>query len=245
MKKTLIISAIAISGLIYSSAKAQGLHIGLQLQGPARVEYTGEPVQVDQAPVFADDDDDFYYLPDVGAYYDVDSQCYFYFNGYNWISAAYLPGEYRYYDWRNARRFEVRERRPFMRDDFYRERYSGRRIAEWARPNYNNHFDGGYANRGYGDRFENRGHRDYRDADRFENRGERGYGDRDRFENRRQRDSRDGDRFDNRDQYNKKGNDRFDNRGQHFDNRGQRGFQPAQQNKNNGQRFDNRRFEKF
>ncbi len=133
MKKLTILSAIALSGLIYNTANAQvALHVGLNL-GPVRVAYTSAPVVVEQ-PIMYDqpenvyddsNDDDYYYLPDVDAYYDVDAQCYYYNNGYNWVSSAYLPGEYRNYDWRNARRFEVREHRPYMRSDFYRSRYEG------------------------------------------------------------------------------------------------------------------------
>ena len=88
----------------------------------------------------------YYYLPDVNAYYDADAQCYYYNNGYNWISAAYLPGEYRNYDWRNARRFEIREHGPYMRSDFYRSRYEGRQIEAFRHFNNNNYFAGAYRN---------------------------------------------------------------------------------------------------
>src|SRR5260370_36789703 len=126
MKKLFIISAIAISGLSFNAANAQ-VRLGLGI-GPARVVYTTQPVE--QAPVY--DADDYYYLPDVDAYYDVVDQCYIYFDGTEWISAAYLPGAYRDYDWRSARRFEVREYRPYLRADFYRSRNNGRQFSEWG-----------------------------------------------------------------------------------------------------------------
>ena len=135
MKKLIIISAIALSSLVYNTADAQiGFRVGFRF-GPHRVY--AAPAVVEQAPVYNDNDDDYYYLPDVDAYYSVNEQCYYYFDGDNWISAAYLPGEYRDYDWRNARRFEVREARPYLHNDVYRSRYNGN-TGNWARNNDNN-----------------------------------------------------------------------------------------------------------
>lgn len=163
MKKIAILSAIALSGLFITTANAQvRVHVGLNL-GPVRVVYTQRPVVVEEsvyqepapAPVYDDNDDDYYYLPDVDAYYDVTAGCYYYNNGYDWISAAYLPGAYRNYDWRSARRFEVREHRPFMRADVYRTRYNGRIVNEWRNGSYNRGNDNPYGNRGgnnWGDR---------------------------------------------------------------------------------------------
>jgi len=153
MKKLMILSAIAVSGLMAQSANAQiGIHINLHLGGA--------PVYVAPAPVY--DDDDYYYLPDVEAYYSVRQNCYYYNDGYNWVSAAYLPGAYRDYDWHYARRIEVREARPFMHDDVYRARYGGVEHRNW---NYRDEHD----NRMYADRDHDqyRGH----DGDRDQNRG--------------------------------------------------------------------------
>jgi len=132
MKKLVLISAIAMSGLFYNTAaNAQiGIHIGFHLF-PHRIFAPGPEVVVQQPvyqePVVSDNDncDDYYYLPDVGAYYSVDQGLYYYFDGNNWISAAYLPGEYHDYDWRSGRRFEIREARPYLHDDFYRGKYNG------------------------------------------------------------------------------------------------------------------------
>ena len=201
MKKLAIVSAIAMSGLFYNAANAQlGLHIGIRLF-PQRI-YAPRPVvvvqpqePVYQEPVMSDDsnndDCDFYYLPDVGAYYSVNDQCYYYQDGDNWISAAYLPGVYRDFDWRYARRFEIRQSRPYMHNDFYRSRYQGfdRDIAR-------NHDD-------FRMGFDYRHNNAYNNDHRFDNRG--GYGQ--RFDNDRDHNDH---RFDNRGGY-----------GQHFDNRGQ------------------------
>jgi len=44
------------------------------------------------------DDVRYYYLPDVEAYYDVQSSMFIYFDGGAWIRRAYLPDRYRNYD---------------------------------------------------------------------------------------------------------------------------------------------------
>jgi hypothetical protein len=161
MKKLFIISAMAMSGLIYNTANAQiSLHFGLRFR-PRVVVYAHAPAVVEQAPVYAqaapvydqsqavynDSNDDYYYLPDVDAYYDVNDQCYYYNDGTNWISAAYLPGAYSNYDWRNAPRYEIRASRPYLHDDVYRSRYNGHQVSDFAHNNYNNHSNNGYANR--------------------------------------------------------------------------------------------------
>jgi hypothetical protein len=173
MKKLAILSAIALSGLIFNTANAQlRVQVGLNV-GPGRVVYTQRPVVVEEpvyqesTPVYEDgNDDDYYYLPDVGAYYDVTAECYYYNDGYNWISAAYLPGSYRNYDWRSARRYEIREQRPFFNNDIYRSRYNGREIAEWRNHNnYNRGNDNYYRNRGGYSWKERRNNNHYGDGD--------------------------------------------------------------------------------
>jgi hypothetical protein len=148
MKKLIILSAIAMSGLIYNTANAQiRIHVGFGF-ATQPVVYVPAPVveHVYEQPAYYND---YYYLPDVGAYYSVNEQCYYYYDGDNWISAAYLPGAYRDYDWRSVRRYEVRAPRPYLHDDIYRSRYNGHEVQEWAHNNYNDHFDRNYADRGY------------------------------------------------------------------------------------------------
>lgn len=115
MKKLIVASAIAMSGLIYQNANAQiGVHLNINLGA--------RPVVVQPAPVY---DADYYYLPDVEAYYSVVNHCYYYQDGGAWVSAAYLPGAYRNYDWRTANHYAVREARPYLHNDVYRARYGG------------------------------------------------------------------------------------------------------------------------
>jgi hypothetical protein len=156
MKKLILMSAIAVSGLMYQSANAQ-IHLGIHVNLGGPVVYTAP------APVY--EDADYYYLPDVEAYYSVSRHCYFYNDGYNWVSAAYLPGAYRDFDLANARRFEVHEARPYMHNEVYRQRFGGVEHRDWnARPFDN---DRAYADR---DRFNHdRDHDQYRGNDRRDN----------------------------------------------------------------------------
>jgi hypothetical protein len=151
MKKIALISAIALGGLFYNNANAQILQIGLNLGGHRpMVEAT---LVTPNVAVTYSNADYYYYLPDVDAYYSVPDKVYYYNNGINWVPAAYLPGEYRNYNWRNARHYEVRARRPFLNGNVYRERYNGR-VYDWKR--YNEKVE---VRRD--DRFDNRN--DYRD----------------------------------------------------------------------------------
>nr|WP_294948355.1 hypothetical protein [uncultured Mucilaginibacter sp.] len=142
MKKIYLLSAMVLAGLFANKAQAQiSVHIGLNI--PVRHVYVPAP----QPEVIYNDDfddsDDYYYLPEVEAYYSIPLQCYFYNDGGRWIRAQYLPGAYRNYDWRTARRFEVRGRRPYMNHDTYRGRWGGNpNRGDWNRR------DNNYANRG-------------------------------------------------------------------------------------------------
>jgi hypothetical protein len=170
MKKIVLISAIAISGLLFNSkADAQiRIHVGFNLAPRPVVYAQPAPVVVEQSgdycePTNYDGDEDYYYLPEVDAYYSVPNQCYYYNNGGAWVSATYLPGYYRDYDWRSARRYEVRAPRPFMHASYYRTRYNGVAFnGHWDRPynpvyvNNYNHYNNDHF-RGDDRRFENHG----------------------------------------------------------------------------------------
>jgi alpha-N-acetylglucosamine transferase len=45
---------------------------------------------------------DYYYLPDVQAYYDIRASQFIYFGAGNWTRSRYLPGQYRNYDLYNG-----------------------------------------------------------------------------------------------------------------------------------------------
>lgn len=175
MKKLSILSAILLSGALYAnSATAQvRINVGFNLGGPVVV----------QRPVAVASYDDYYYLPEVDSYYNVDENLYYYNDGYDWVSAAYLPGAYRNYSWRNVRRVEIHANRPYMNHNVYRTRYHGNGF-DWR--GYNNgpnrNFDRN-DNRGWSngrdfnrDNRPNWNGRDRRPVDRNDNRGGNGWG---------------------------------------------------------------------
>jgi len=142
MKKLMILSAIVAGGFVSQSADAQiGFHINLHFGTPA-------PVYEAPAPVY---NDQYYYLPEVEAYYSVREHCYYYNDGYNWVSAAYLPGAYRNYDWEHASHYAVNEPRPYLHNDVYRSRYGGVEHRDWNRNDHDNRM---YADRGRDDHQE-------------------------------------------------------------------------------------------
>lgn len=158
-------SALVMGGLGIKTADAQiGIHVNLRFGTPV---HAPAPVVVNE-PVY----DDYYYLPEVAAYYSVGENCYYYQDGDNWISAAYLPGRYRNFDWRTAKRYEIHANRPYMHDDVYRGKFGGNinRGDVYARGGFNNRADdrsrgqNQYDNR----RDDNRGGYDRRD-DRNQN----------------------------------------------------------------------------
>lgn len=147
MKKFVLSIIIAAGGLFTQAANAQvGVSVGVRL-GPVVIN-VHKPV----APVVVYDD--FYYLPEVEAYYSVPEHCYYYMDGNRrWISAAYLPGRYHDYDWRYVRRYEVHTPRPFDNHVYYRNRFGGNPGRDWNRNWDNNR----YADRGN----DRRNNRDY------------------------------------------------------------------------------------
>ncbi|MFD1255519.1 hypothetical protein ACFQ3S_01815 [Mucilaginibacter terrae] len=133
MKKFVLSIILAAGGLVAQSANAQvGVSVGMRI-GPLVINIH-KPIA--PAVVY----DDFYYLPDVEAYYSVPEQSYYYMNGNRWVNAAYLPGRYRNFDWRNARRYQVRTQRPYANHNYYRNKFGGNPGGNW---NDNNQ----YANR--------------------------------------------------------------------------------------------------
>ena len=134
-------------------------HARLFMKRPAPV-VEQEPAYQDQGyqePVYDNSNDDYYYLPDVNAYYSVGQQSYYYNDGDNWVSAAYLPGDFADYNWRYAPHYEVRANRPYLHNDFYREHYNGHFVSDWNHNQYRERNNGGHlAGRFHGDnRFDN------------------------------------------------------------------------------------------
>jgi hypothetical protein len=112
MKKIWVITCLLMGAFFYgNTANAQvkvsvNFNIGSQpVWGPTGYDYA-----------------QYYYLPDVDAYYDIPRHQYIYQNGGRWIYASALPGSY-HYDPYKSYKVVVNEPRPYLHDDVYRNKY--------------------------------------------------------------------------------------------------------------------------
>lgn len=173
----------------------------------------------------------YYYLPDVEAYYDINTEEFIYFEGRSWIRRSYLPNRYRDYDLYNGYKVVMNDyhgRTPYYVHNDYRTRYARgyrgehqRNIGErpgrgsydqryYRENNQVNRGRSGYANRSYGrgdDSYDRRGNQNRRyDRSNGQNNG-RGK------DNYRSNDNRDGNSNrgnDNHDGNDHRGNDKKD-----------------------------------
>jgi hypothetical protein len=86
-------------------------------------------VQPQWAPV-GYDDTQYYYLPDVEAYYDVPNSMFIYYEGNSWVHRSYLPARYRNYDLYHGYKVSMgdyRGRTPYYNHRDYRAKYANGR----------------------------------------------------------------------------------------------------------------------
>lgn len=138
MKKIIFAAALLFACLSFKLADAQikvsvGINIGSQPDWG--------PVGYDQA--------NYYYMPDIDAYYDVPAHQYVYFNNNVWIHSAALPPRYSNYDVYHGYKVVVNERTPWVHNTVYRKKYAsykGRRdqtvIRDSHDAKYSNHWKG-------------------------------------------------------------------------------------------------------
>jgi len=68
----------------------------------------------------------YYYLPDVEAYYDVQTSMFIYLSGQNWIHRSYLPSRYRNYDLYHGYKVVMKDyhgNTPYYNHNAYKSRY--------------------------------------------------------------------------------------------------------------------------
>jgi len=141
----------------------------------------------------------YYYLPDVEAYYDVNSSMFIYYEGRSWVRRSYLPSRYRNYDLYGGYKVVMKDyhgRTPYYHHREYRTKYakgyrgqSQRTIGH--RPGIGNSRDKNYrqsnqVNRGRGtviDRNDSRGDNNYdrhgaenKNSKRGNDKNDRGHG---------------------------------------------------------------------
>lgn len=112
MKKLVLFAAVLMVSLFsINNAKAQvslNINIGSQpVWGPTGYNHV-----------------DYYYFPDIDAYYYVPSAQYIYSNGGRWIWGSSLPAQYRNFDLYRAYKVVVNEPKPYLRNNIYVTKYS-------------------------------------------------------------------------------------------------------------------------
>ena len=78
----------------------------------------------------------YYYLPDVEAYYDVQSSMFIYYEGRNWVHRSYLPGRYKNYDLYGGYKVAINSYHgdtPYANFKEYKSRYAKGRNREAQR----------------------------------------------------------------------------------------------------------------
>lgn len=112
MKKMLLLLTLGIGGLAYSQVAAAQVsvrvNIGMQpAWGPAGYDYA-----------------EYYYLPDIEAYYYVPGRQFIYLSGNRWVFAANLPARYRGYDLYRGYKVVINSSRPYRHFRRHREMYA-------------------------------------------------------------------------------------------------------------------------
>ncbi|MFB6455352.1 hypothetical protein ACE38W_08790 [Chitinophaga sp. Hz27] len=131
MKKAIILfAAVILAGVSINRSNAQvsvNINIGSQP--------TWGPVGYDYAQ--------YYYMPDIDAYYNIANRQFVYLERNRWVFAPSLPGYFNY-DLDRGYKVVINEPNPWMRPDVYRARYAGYR--GWygkqviIRNRYDNHY---------------------------------------------------------------------------------------------------------
>jgi len=111
MKRLFLFLLVATGSVISKPATAQvsvNINIGSQpTWGPVGYDYV-----------------EYYYLPDIGAYYYVPTRQFIYLNGSNWVYANSLPSRYRTYNLYSGYKVVINEPRPYLKHSTYKVRYA-------------------------------------------------------------------------------------------------------------------------
>lgn len=89
----------------------------------------------------------YYYLPDIGVYYDAGVHQYIYPSSGAWVRTAVLPGRYRGYDLRSSHPVYLTEYRGNAPYVYYKEHKVKYRGNGWKRNGHDGHDNGNHGNR--------------------------------------------------------------------------------------------------
>lgn len=102
---------------------ALSLLVGLQQAAQAQISVN---INIGAQPVWGPvgyDYVDYYYMPDLGAYYYVPRREWTYFDRGRWITTTIVPPRFQNYDLYRVHKVVINEPRPWLKDQFYRQKY--------------------------------------------------------------------------------------------------------------------------
>jgi hypothetical protein len=109
MKKILLITAIFLGAFCYKTEAQVRFNVNIGLQpvwGPTGYDYAN-----------------YYYLPDLGVYYDVPRGLFVYFDMGRWNFAQSLPAWFGNYDLYHSYKVVLNDHNPWLRNDYYKAQY--------------------------------------------------------------------------------------------------------------------------
>lgn len=149
MKKFIIAAALLFGCMSFKPALAQiGFHVGVNIGSQPEWGPVGHPRA------------QYYYLPDIDAYYDVPAHQYVYYENNVWVHNQSLPPRYSNFDRYHSYKVVVNRQNPWEHHEQIRARYSGYRgrggqqiIRDSHDDRYRNHWreDGGHGDDGHRD----------------------------------------------------------------------------------------------
>ena len=158
--KKLIIAAAIIAGCMSTKIASAQVRFSVGVNIGAQPEWG--PVGYDHA--------DYYYMPDIDAYYDVPAHQYVYYENNVWVHGRALPPRY-HFDRYNTYKVVVNQRNPWEHQEVIRQRYANYRgrhdqviIRDSHEARYRNHWredggrDHGDHGRDHGDHGHDHGH---------------------------------------------------------------------------------------
>src|SRR5215467_13479001 len=111
MKKTILFTAIFLGALISTKIANAQVKVGVNINIGSQPEWG--PVGYDYV--------DYYYMPDIDAYYYVPSRQFIYTSNGRWVFATSLPVAYHRYDLYSGYKVVINEPKPYERGNVFRE----------------------------------------------------------------------------------------------------------------------------
>ena len=113
---TFLLCGIVCVGLVLSSMNCAGLGMSY---GNISLNITDQPLWGPAGYDYAD----YYYIPDIDAYYSVSERQYIYRDGPSWVHARTLPSRYSGYDPYHSYKVVINEDKPYEHNDSHRAQY--------------------------------------------------------------------------------------------------------------------------